>query len=362
MAIFQPIRGAFVELGRGQKVIEDGVEHLGIPHWLVLYACLVLADKVFLPSTPDPSGRISISVDGFLTGMYYRFFLDDATTDYTICTNFSDWEPLLREDIPERWLMIDKFKTPSTSRKDVIRKNCSTGTCAMSPFLPLLPHTFYNPVLPFNFVKSRPINDIRQIITLESGLHDCMNRPSEIGLAEPYHLRAVNLPLRIEEYALFARFAWAITSIAQVIPTNEPKRKREIDRSGSPSGRPPPSHRHRGEGDSHVCEPGGHDENAKSNASLHDFSDGGLSSDHDSSDDAKQSVDVELLKEQERELTVSQLQIFRDAEEGTKPFPSYMCDEMDCYPGISCTGEMKRRYLADHLTISTTGESTVRRN
>ncbi len=110
-------------LGRRQKVVEDGVEHLGIPHWFVLDACLVLAGgKGFLSSTADPSGRISTTVDGFLTGIEYWFFLDDAT-DYTICTDFSDWEPLPREDVPERWLAIDKFKTINTGRNDAIMES-----------------------------------------------------------------------------------------------------------------------------------------------------------------------------------------------------------------------------------------------
>ncbi len=133
----------------------------------------------------------------------------------------------------------------------------------------------------------------------------------KIGLAEPYHLRTMMLPPRIEGYALFARFAWAITSIAQTMgPTHELKRKQESDRSASPSGQPPPRQRRRGEADSH-------DENAES---LRDSNadrnvDGLQSSDHGSSDSGRQSqVDIELLKEQERALTPSRLQIFRDAE------------------------------------------------
>ncbi len=168
-------------------------------------------------------------------------------------------------------------------------------------------------------------------MTLESGLHDCIDRPSfvvvpfcgefvaffftpwEIGLAEPYHLRTMTLPPRIEGYALFAWFAWAITSIAKTMwPTHESKRKQESDRSASPSGQPP-RQRRRGEADSH-------DENAESDTSLGDSNayrnDGGIRpSDHDSFDNERHSpIDIGRLKEQERGLTPSQLQIFRDAE------------------------------------------------
>ncbi|PBL01861.1 hypothetical protein ARMGADRAFT_1023258 [Armillaria gallica] len=365
------------------KVVEDGVEHLGIPHWFVLDACLVLAGgKGFLSSTPDPSGKISTSVNDFLTGIEYWFFLDDAT-DYTICTDFSDWEPLPREDVPERWLAIDKVKTLNTGRNDAIMESSFNKSgnhliyidkfCALSGFdrelraVHLIPqacapwcivqrssiYKYYTFRLPFTFGKVRLIDDVRQLVTLESGLHDCMNRPSfvivpfcgkfvvffftpwGIGLAEPYHLRTMTLPPRIEGYALFARFAWAITSIAKTMwPTHEPKRKQESDRSASPSGQPPPRQRRRGEA-------GSHDENAES---LRD-------SNADRNDDGLQN---------ERGLTPSQLKIFRDAEEGIKPFPEYMYDGMNYYPGISRTEEMKRRYLEDHPTISATGEATAR--
>ncbi|KAK0447975.1 hypothetical protein EV421DRAFT_2033046 [Armillaria borealis] len=360
----------------------------------------------------DPPGRISTSVDDFLTGIQYWFFLDDAT-DYTICTDFSDWEPLPREDVPERWLAIDKFKTLNTGRNDAIRESSFNKIgnhlinidrfCALSGFnrelraVHLVPqacapwyndHQFYEYYtfrVPFRFGKARPIDDVRQLVTLESGLHDCMNRPSfvivpfcgefvaffftawEIGLAEPYHLRTMRLPPRIEGYTLFARFAWAITSIAHTVgPIHGPKRKQESDRSASPSSQPP-RHRRRGEGDSHVGPSGeSHDESAESDGRLCDSNadrdDGDLrSSIPDSSDNDRQSqVDIELMKEQERGLTPSQLQIFRDAEEGIKPFPEYMYDGMNYYPGISRTEEMKRRYLEDHPTISATGESTAR--
>lgn len=123
LAVFHSRLGAFLVLGRRQKVVEDGVEHLGIPHWFVLDACLVLAGgKGFLSSTPVPSGKISTSVNDFLTGIEYWFFLDDAT-DYTICTDFSDWEPLPWEDVPERWLAIDKVKTLNTGRNDAIMES-----------------------------------------------------------------------------------------------------------------------------------------------------------------------------------------------------------------------------------------------
>ncbi|KAK0451985.1 uncharacterized protein EV420DRAFT_1482325 [Desarmillaria tabescens] len=379
IAIFHPIRNAFLVLGRRQKILEAGVVQWGIPHSFVLDACLVLAGKGYLSSTSDHANKISTPMDGFLMGLRYFFFLEDdnVPTDYLLCTNFSDWEPLPRQDVPERWLMMDKLKTPSTGLEDmVLETSCNKicnhvkgidKFCALSGFdqelraVHLVPqayvewynehilHTYFTFGLPLDQRKARPIDDVCQIISLESGLHDCIDQPSfiifpfcgkfvafffassTIGLAEPYHLRTMKIPFRIEGYALFACFAWAITTITQHRPTQTPqkrRRKQESDRSASSSDQSPPSQRHRCEGDSHVSQPGDHGQ------SYH----GGQSSEPGSSGP----VDIELLKEQERELTPSQLRIFREAE------------------GMSRVEEMKRQYLADHLTISVTGESTTR--
>ncbi len=110
IAVFHSRLGAFLVLGRCQKVVEDGAEHLGI---LIgsssTRALSLLVARGFCLLLQTPQGKISTSIDDFLTGIEYWFFLDDAT-DYTICTDFSDWEPLPREDVPERWLAIDKIQ------------------------------------------------------------------------------------------------------------------------------------------------------------------------------------------------------------------------------------------------------------
>ncbi len=110
--IIHPIHDCpFLSFGRRQKVIESGQEQLGIPHWFVLDACLVVAGRGFLSSTPDRSGRISTEENGLLTGRKYWFFLeDDDDSDYEICTDFSEWTPLPRKEVPERWLVIDQHK------------------------------------------------------------------------------------------------------------------------------------------------------------------------------------------------------------------------------------------------------------
>ncbi len=100
----------FLSLGRRHKVIENGQEQLGILHWFVLDACLVVAGRGFLSSTLDRSGRISTEENGLLTGRKYWFFLDDDVDDYDICTDFMEWTPLPRKEVPERWLVIDQHE------------------------------------------------------------------------------------------------------------------------------------------------------------------------------------------------------------------------------------------------------------
>ncbi|KAK0463652.1 uncharacterized protein EV420DRAFT_1100853 [Desarmillaria tabescens] len=86
---------------------------------------------------------------------------------------------------------------------------------------------------------ARPIDDIRQILTLKSGLKECMDRPSHvlapfgdkyvsffftpwhIGLAESYHMRTTRLPARIQGYPLFVRFTWAMIQMVRLFLSRE---------------------------------------------------------------------------------------------------------------------------------------------
>ncbi|KAK0239440.1 hypothetical protein EDD85DRAFT_1020882 [Armillaria nabsnona] len=318
----------FLSLGRRQKVIENGQEQLGIPHWFVLDACLVIAGRGFLSSKPDRSGRIPTEENGLLTGRKYWFFLDDDDSDYEICTDFLEWTPLPRKEVPERWLVIDQQKkgalNPLQEESFSDISSCITQKdriCAISGVneeiqaVHLIPQTYAtwyhsNTVFlqfsrfksPLTAPKARPIDDIRQIITLESGLRDSMNRPSfvfapfgdkytafffaprNISLVERYHMRSVRLPERIEGYALFARFAWAMTTIAFALPPNIVPENRKRKCSDA-SNQQPLYQRLRSEGDGPTS----------------GVSDGGTR--------------FSILEEQEMELQVQQ---FRDAEDRTK--------------------------------------------
>lgn len=46
-------------------------------------------------------------------------------------------------------------------------------------------------------------------------------------MVKHYHLRTVRLPQRIEGYALFTRFAWAMIDIAQALPPTALPEKRK---------------------------------------------------------------------------------------------------------------------------------------
>ncbi|SJL12316.1 uncharacterized protein ARMOST_15739 [Armillaria ostoyae] len=251
--IIHPIHDCpFLSLGRRQKVIENGKEQLGIPHWFVLDACLVVAGRGFLSSTPDRSGRISTRENDLLTGRKYWFFLDDDDdSDYEICTDFMEWTPLPRteeesfSDISSCITQKDRICALSGVNEEIhavhlIPQMYATWYHSHTVFL-----QFGRFPSPLTAPKARPIDDIRQIITLESGLRDSMNRPSfvfapfgdkytafffaprNISLVERYHMRSVRLPERVEGYALFARFAWAMTTIAFALPPNIVNRKRK---------------------------------------------------------------------------------------------------------------------------------------
>ncbi|KAK0439545.1 hypothetical protein EV421DRAFT_1737720 [Armillaria borealis] len=282
--IIHPVRDCpFLQLGRRQKVTEGGQEHLGIP-----------TGKGFLSSTPFRSGRIPTDVNGYLTGEEYRFFLDGGN-DYAICTDFMEWTPPLRKDVPERWLAIDRHKkgTPNPIEEDLFSDIsvciiADDRICAVSGLNEELRATHLVPQVYASWYhmhqiyqqytypgtikapKARPIDDIRQIITLESGLLESMNHPSfviapfsdeyvafffasrRVGMVKQYHLRTVRLPQRIEGYALFTRFAWATITIAQALPPTALPQKRkgrhESDGLSDTESLPPGQRRRTGDG------------------------------------------------------------------------------------------------------------------
>ncbi|KAK0239583.1 hypothetical protein EDD85DRAFT_822527 [Armillaria nabsnona] len=454
IAIFHPVRSCpILAFGRRQKVNKDGQECLGIRHWFVLDACLVVAGKGFLSSTKEPTGRVNIAETGFLTRWKYWYFLDDtaADLDYPICKNFLDWKPLPREEVPQRWLAIDERDEPTTnaplqsSSSDIslalknIDKQCAISglneelrachlvpqACAEWYAYNLVHEKFCGDDANYGFSSSsRPVDDIRQILTLESGLHDSMDRPSfviapsppsdkyvcfffvnrSIGLAEDYHMRTVKIPSRIQGYALFARFAWAMIKFAfplQPLQTSMKKGKRKQEPADRP-GQSPSSRRRQIRGSSPVggnaydggagaagpsstgndeLDQGGGGQSrggaglddgcatfhtgSDSDLSLDDVdcdTDDSLSDIHDVSDGGRLELDsapVDYLKEQEQQLTANQIQRFHDAEEGIKPFSSFVYNSLEYYPGYSHIEELKQSYVATHPAVSEIGEPTT---
>ncbi|PBK78894.1 hypothetical protein ARMSODRAFT_1011418 [Armillaria solidipes] len=363
--IVHPIHDCpFLSLGRRQKVIETDKEQLGIPHWFVLDACLVVAGRGFLSSTPDRSNRISTEENGLLTGRKYWFFLEDDDSDYVICTDFMEWTPLPRKEVPERWLAIDQHKKsiPNPLQEESFSdiSSCITQKdriCALSGvneeihavhLIPQMYATWYHSHTvflqfarfpsPLTAPKARPIDDIRQIITLESGLRDSMDRPSfvfapfgdkytafffaprNISMVERYHMRNVRLPERIEGYALFARFAWAMTTIAFALPPNIVNRKRKCSDT---SNQQPLYQRLKTEGDG----PTTGDSDGGGRASQPSFEDESDDDDDDGCVDPSSLLD--FLKEQELELTDHQVEQFRDAEDGTQPSAAFIYDILE---------------------------------
>ncbi len=230
--------------------------------------------------------------------------------------------------------------------------------------------------------SSRPVDDIRQILTLESGLYDSMDRPSfviapsppsdeyvcfffanrSIGLAEDYHMRTATIPSRIQGYALFARFAWAMIKVSFPLPplqtpVKKGKRKLEIDIPADRPDQSPPSRRRQNRrggpvggnardgragaagpsstGNNELHQGGGSQSGggagldadcttfhtgSDSDLSLDDAdcdTDDSLSDIHDVSDGGcleLGSAPVDYLREQEQQLTASQIQRFHDVE------------------------------------------------
>ncbi|KAK0463475.1 uncharacterized protein EV420DRAFT_1638409 [Desarmillaria tabescens] len=400
---------SFLILGRRQQVIEDGTERLGILHWFVLDACLVIAGRGFLSSTPDRSGKISTEENGLLTGCKYWYFLDDHDDDdHDICTDFSEWTPLPREEVPERRLVIDQNKKsiPNPPQEESFSAigSCITQEdrlCILSGvneelravhLVPQAYATWYHSHLvfqqytfesPLTAPKARPIDDICQIDTLESGLQKVMNRPSfvfapfgtqytafffaarNVSLVERYHMRSVRLPERIEGYALFARFAWAMTTIAYALPPYmvPGNRKRKRSDASNQSG---PSRQRRTEGYDSTAGDDGTESSSEDDSDVHNSSDDNdFSENTRSSDDGLGHLDPEsvlnFLKERELELTDRQVQQFRDAEDGTKPLPAFIYDVLNYYPGSSRAEEL-RRYIAEHPTVWAIGEPTTKRH
>ncbi|KAK0441070.1 hypothetical protein EV421DRAFT_1813811 [Armillaria borealis] len=414
IAIYHPVRrGPLLAFGRRQKVIENGQERLGIRHWFVLDACLVVAGKGFLSSTPDSTGRVDIAETGFLTGREYWYFLNDAAADpdYPICNNFLDWKPLTREEVPQRWLAIDEPDRPTSdpplesSFSDIsIWLQATDKYCAISGLneelrachlVPQVCAEWYacnaiykkfagDDACP-NFApgsSSRPVDDIRQILTLESGLRDSMDQPSfviapsppsdeyvcfffanrSIGLVEDYHMRTVKIPSRIQGYALFARFAWAIIKVTFVLPplqtpVKKGKRKRESDIPADRPDQSPPSQRPMLVSYAETTFHTGSDSDLSLDGADF-YTDDSLSDIHDVSDDGcleSGSASVDYLKEQEQRLTADQIQRFHDAEEGIKPFSSFMYNALEYYPGCSRIEELKQSYVASHPAVSEIG-------
>ncbi|KAK0495660.1 hypothetical protein EDD18DRAFT_1463487 [Armillaria luteobubalina] len=415
IAIYHPVRqGPLLAFGRRQKVIENSQERLGIRHWFVLDACLVVAGKGFLSSTPDSTGRVDIAESGFLTGREYWYFLSDAAADpdYRICNNFLEWKPLTREEVPQRWFAIDERDGPTTvapllaTSSDIsLFLKITDGYCAISGLNEELRachlyacNTIYKQFSHddacFGFASnSRPVDDIRQILTLESGLHDSMDRPSfviapsppsdeyvcfffanrPIGLAEDYHMRTARVPSRIQGYALFARFAWAMINSTFALPLlqtpmKKGKRKQATDLPADHPDQSPPRRRRRsrsggGAGLDTDC-PTIHTA-SDSDLSFDDAdcdTDDSLSNIHDVSDGGRLelgSAPIDYLKEQEQQLTASQIQRFHDAEEGIKPFSSFLYNSLEYYPGYSHIDELKKSYVVTHPAVSETGDPST---
>ncbi|KAK0216946.1 hypothetical protein IW262DRAFT_1484023 [Armillaria fumosa] len=445
IAIYHPVRqGPLLAFGCRQKVIENGQERLGIRHWFVLDACLVVAGKGFLSSTPDSTGRVDIAESGFLTGREYWYFLSDAASDpdYPVCNNFLEWKPLPREEVPQRWLAIDERDAPTTvapleatfSDISLVLK-ITDGYCAISglneelrachvtwslkpmqigsvvPSLDLLNCLIYvqyacNTIYKqfshydtcFGFASnSRPVDDIQQILTLESGLYDSMDRPSfviapsppsdeyvcfffanrPIGLAEEYHMRTARIPGRIQGYALFARFAWAMIESTFSLPLLQiPMKKRKRNQATDiPADHQSPPRRRRqsrggGSGGGNTRDGGAGATGPNHTASDSDLSlddadcdtDDSLSDIHDVSDGGRlelSSAPVDHLKEQEQQLTASQIQRFHNAEEGIKPFSSFLYNSLEYYPGYSHIDELKKSYVATHPAVSEIGDPST---
>lgn len=275
--------------------------------------------------------------------------------------------------------------------------------------------------------SSRPVDDIRQILTLESGLYDSMDRPSfviapsppsdeyvcfffanrSIGLAEDYHMRTATIPSRIQGYALFARFAWAMIKVSFPLPplqtpVKKGKRKLEIDIPADRPDQSPPSRRRQNRrggpvggnardgragaagpsstGNNELHQGGGSQSGggagldadcttfhtgSDSDLSLDDAdcdTDDSLSDIHDVSDGGcleLGSAPVDYLREQEQQLTASQIQRFHDVEEGIKPFSSFVYNSLEYYPGYSHIEELKQSYVATHPAVSELGEPTT---
>ncbi|KAK0441044.1 hypothetical protein EV421DRAFT_2036514 [Armillaria borealis] len=395
--IYHPVRkGPFLSLGRRQKVFESGEERLGIRHWFILDACLVIAGKGFLSSTPESTGRVDLEENGFLTARRYWFFLSDgaAHLDYPVCNNFLEWTPLARQEVAPRWLAIDEPDRPTTnpplesSFSDIsLVVRYTDGYCAISGLneelraCHLVPqacadwyacHGIYRHFAHgedyLNITSgpgARPVDDVRQILTLESGLHECTDRPSfviapsppsdkyvcyfftkrPIGLAEDYHMRTAKIPSRIQGYALFARFAWAMIQVALSLPSCETPVKRrsaeDYDAEDGPDWSPTIGGTHATDG---VVEPsstgdswveanvenldagfGVQTESSHSDANHHN--DDSFSNTHDECSE-HDLPSVNPFREREWKMTPSEIQRFKDAKKGLRPFSSFVYDAL----------------------------------
>ncbi|PBK93139.1 hypothetical protein ARMGADRAFT_1165379 [Armillaria gallica] len=267
--------------------LDEGEKHFGIHHWFILDAYLVVAGKGFLSSTPKSTGRVDLDENGFLTAQSTRCGIYEYLADGG-------------DDL-----------------------NVGPG--------------------------ARPIDDVRQILTLEFGLQERMDRPSfvtapsppgdkyvcyffakwRIGLAEDYHMRTANIPSRNQGYALFARFAWAMIQVALSLPSCEtPVKKEDYDAEDGPD-RSAASKR-RTIGGTHTIDgvagpsstggswveanieniDAGFDVQTDSHSDANYHSDDSFSNTHDECSE-HDSPSVNPFREQEWEMTPSQIQRFK---------------------------------------------------
>ncbi|KIY45513.1 hypothetical protein FISHEDRAFT_76688 [Fistulina hepatica ATCC 64428] len=314
-------------------------------------------------------------------GDYFFHISDGANADYAICHDFRAWIPPKSMDhLPEPWRSLrraDPGNEDSSELGWTVLSSWITGTIDKKKLQP-------NYSIPVNVDN---INDIRNLITLEQGLHAQTDRhfytffpiSSSIvsayfaerrptSAAAMYHLVQIDLPSRIDPYLLYCRFAW--NTIGQVLHSKV--RAYDI----------PLALRSKGRKRQRISESEAGVSGSPTTGNLAGAGDGS-SADHsdlhgqDGKEEDREAMDWETYEKKYLGPRMAPLNEIAKIEATIRPdirqefdqeasdveivSSSFFTEFYYAYPGMTETARLKLKYIKEHQSVTEIGEETTAR-
>ncbi|TBU27572.1 hypothetical protein BD309DRAFT_604981 [Dichomitus squalens] len=264
----------------------SGDTQYGVDHRLVLDACRVLTNR----AAKEPDGYIAhdcaghqrLSLDTVLLrpGRYFYHLASPqgtgtstSTSKYPIVGDMTAWR--FPESIPSHWIRNRSVEEQSELYDNEFNSSSSMSTavleedkrCIITRYRQscenarLVPQDqgdwFYaNDMSDYNLAGHRTgVNDVANGVTLRSDVHRCLDRHSfvfypvdggrfaayfvrrgDAEYAELFHRRPVDMPIRVSDQFLYARFAYTVINLLHstrgfdLAPTNEEVERLRADR------------------------------------------------------------------------------------------------------------------------------------